>query len=79
VSEPRWTHDCTACRYIGRLLEYDLYVCPQQAVGWPTIVARYGNDGAEYTSGSTISLGGPHSAITLRLESRDFDLEELLR
>jgi hypothetical protein len=44
----RYTHDCDDCHYLGTCWSegrwYDLYVC-----GF-SFVARYGNDGPEYSS-----------------------------
>ena len=47
---PRFTHDCTACRYLGQYEALDVYWCPQPRMSHPTIVARSGNDGPEYVS-----------------------------
>ena len=49
MGKPRYQHDCDNCRYLGEYNEYDLYYCPQG--GYPTVLARYGNQGEEYTSG----------------------------
>lgn len=52
---PLYMHDCRACTYLGRYDSggdtYDLYYCPQ--LGLPTVIARYGDEGHEYTSGMT--------------------------
>ena len=48
--KPRYQHTCSECRYLGEYNEYDLYYCPQSGV-FPTVLARYGNKGSEYTSG----------------------------
>lgn len=47
---PKFTHDCDRCTFLGTHLGYDVYRCAQ-CTG-PTMVARYGNEGSEYTSGS---------------------------
>ena len=47
--EPRYEHDCEECQFLTRYAGRDIYRCPQ--MGNPTIVARYGSDGAEYESG----------------------------
>ena len=49
MSPPRFQHDCTACTYLGQHDEFDLYFCPQGS--FPTVIARYGDDGPEYQSG----------------------------
>jgi hypothetical protein len=48
--KPRYTHDCDRCKPLGTAAEYDLYFCLQTG-DFPTVIARYGNDGWEYTSG----------------------------
>lgn len=45
---PRYTHDCSQCKPLGTFGEYDLYFCDRSTT---TVIARYGNDGHEYTSG----------------------------
>lgn len=53
---PKFRHDCTACRYVGQFFlkdglfpgHYDVYECGRDL---PTVVARYGDDGHEYYSG----------------------------
>lgn len=54
---PRYQHDCKSCRYLGEYNEYDLYYCANSIV--PTVVARYGNHGADYTSG----MNSDHPAL----------------
>lgn len=50
---PRYKHDCDICTYLGQFNGLDLYVCradgDARILG--TYVARYGDDGSEYTSG----------------------------
>lgn len=58
---PRYTHDCDDCKPLGEFGEYDLYFCYRQATG-STLLARYGNEGHEYTSG--IEFVGYDNAIT---------------
>jgi hypothetical protein len=64
---PKYTHDCTDCKFLGNYkgthYHYDLYYCPQS--GMPTVVARYGNEGAEYSSGLGFTL--PHLVEAERL------------
>lgn len=66
MSEARFRHDCHACVFLGNLDGRDVYACPQ--AGFPTIVARYGNDGPEYASGAHLVdelLTGPTRARAL--------------
>lgn len=50
----RHKHDCTECVALGTFGEYDLYYC-EKGPG-PTLVARYGSDPWEYTSGLVSAL-----------------------
>lgn len=59
VGGPRYTHDCdlwgpsnpdNACRFLGRMDEFDLYIHPRD-YGHVEVIARYGDDGPEYDSG----------------------------
>jgi hypothetical protein len=47
------THDCDACRYLGTAIlmgrTWDFYSCVGDLPGG-SIIARYGNDGEEYSS-----------------------------
>jgi hypothetical protein len=47
--KPRYTHDCPRCAFLGCWAEYDLYFC--SGAGMPTVIARYGNNGSDYSSG----------------------------
>ena len=49
----KFPHDCAACRPLGEFREFDLYYCDGVL---PTVVARYGADGSEYTSGMLPNL-----------------------
>lgn len=44
---PAFTHDCGDCLFLGRWQGFDLYFCPNE----PTVLARAGDDGPDYTSG----------------------------
>ena len=48
--EPRYTHSCSKCTFLGQYNEYDLYHCIQVG-GMPTVIARYSDDGPDYMSG----------------------------
>lgn len=48
---PRYTHDCEICKFLGTHDEYDLYVCVD-AQGSSSLVARYGDEPDEYTTGN---------------------------
>jgi hypothetical protein len=53
---PLFPHDCTNCRYLGTVMEYDMYVC-ERSSHTNTItstLARYGPEGKEYVSNAFI-------------------------
>lgn len=54
----RYEHDCSKCKPLGEFHEYDLYYCDQDAIGMPTVIARYGTDG-DYLSGLRLASMNP--------------------
>jgi hypothetical protein len=64
-SKPQYTHDCDKCIFLGIHRNgdeiSDLYYCKQN-IGAPTVIARFGNYGADYTSG--MSFVGHNVALT---------------
>jgi hypothetical protein len=57
-SSRRFQHDCDACTYLGEFRGQDLYFCDECSVG-PTVIARYGSDGRQYTSGMELAAVDP--------------------
>ncbi len=58
---PRYKHYCENCTYLGVSADYDLYFCTQGGMpGMETVVARYGDKGADYTSGICFAAVNPH-------------------
>ena len=61
MSAPLFEHDCDGCVFLGSMhragrARVDLYVCnfdktPDGKQRWPTVIARFGNDGPDYSSG----------------------------
>lgn len=47
MDKPKFTHDCNACQFLGHFEGHDVYICPSDM---PSIIARYGNEGPEYSS-----------------------------
>lgn len=45
-----YQHDCSRCSFLGQHEGHDLYFCEQGGL-LPTVIARYGSDGPDYTSG----------------------------
>ena len=52
--KPMYEHDCEACRHLGTVNGadgvVDLYMCPRDGGLGPSLVARFGDDGPDYTS-----------------------------
>ena len=53
----KFKHDCPHCTSLGEFNGHDLYHCRQ--IGIPTVIARYGDEGKEYTSGMGLADGVP--------------------
>lgn len=70
---PRYVHDCDRCVYLGQFERYDLYfadhggVAPGYVPDAATVIARYGNDGPEYTSGLPLADSVPALTEARRL------------
>jgi hypothetical protein len=56
--EKRYQHDCDQCVFLGQWNEYDLYFCGEQGDVFTTVIARYGNEGCEYSSGLVFGKQG---------------------
>lgn len=71
---PEFNHDCPSCTYLGTVCQrrpesehrgiralmlavFDLYFCTQH--GLPTVIARYGHAGPDYTSGMALAAVDP--------------------
>lgn len=63
--DPQFPHRCTNCVFLGRwsppytdveLKDFDLYYCTKGP--GPTVIARYGALGHEYTSGMALADAG---------------------
>lgn len=59
--QPKYEHDCATCEFLGRHEgeDADLYSCA--GINWVTLVARYADEGSEYSS---VSIHG--RVLTLR-------------
>ena len=56
---PRFQHDCDVCQFLGHYRDHDLYFC-DATPAVPTVRARYGSDGMQYTSGLQLAEFDPH-------------------
>lgn len=63
--EPRYTHDCLHCQYLGRFDATDLYFCDQGG-GSPTVIARHSSEGSDYKSGLHHAIVDYHLAEAKR-------------
>ena len=61
---PTYLHDCPQCVFLGRHNGQDLYFCDQTI---PTVVARFGDEGSEYTSSMEMVEHYPELKAALRL------------
>jgi len=76
--QPTFIHDCKHCTFLGHISiasgvwagEYDLYHHPGTA---ETVIARYGDDGPEYTSG----LYGTDQVIPLNIAKEMAELRKI--
>ena len=55
---PRFKHDCDRCVFLGEHQAHDLYFC-EACAGGPTVIARYGSEGKQYTSGLELAAVDP--------------------
>ncbi len=56
LEQPRFQHDCDDCTFLGRFEDYDLYHCDLGVC--PTVIARFGDEGPQYTSSIWIARQG---------------------
>ncbi len=54
ANAPVFTHDCDDCRYLGTLAtpegRTDLYICVGGEEVGPSVIARFGDEGPDYSS-----------------------------
>lgn len=60
--EPRYTHDCNVCVFLGRCGSDDLYFCNGSS-SYATVIARHSSDPADYISGMELIKFVPSLAI----------------
>jgi hypothetical protein len=51
MTAPRFRNDCATCVFLATSDKYDLYFCPQPALNFPTVSARFGDLPWETVSG----------------------------
>ncbi len=52
----RFKHDCEKCTYLGQSGKYDLYVCSSRSNIIDTVIARFGDNPGDYTSGLLFAI-----------------------
>ncbi len=68
IPGPVHTHDCDECCYLGSIdlkEVYDLYFCSEAFI--PTVIARYGSNGPDYTSGMEAARRGVSAPLSIAL------------
>lgn len=63
---PRYQHDCCQCVSLGALGNADLYYCDQGKTDGSTVIARYSDEGSDYTSGIIGAEYSRHLSEALR-------------
>ena len=64
MEKPKYQHDCGRCTFLGTYYDQkhevhnDLYHCDQNKSFGPTLVARWGPEGWQYSSGLLFALEG---------------------
>jgi hypothetical protein len=75
---PHWVHDCLHCRFLETFKNhggiYDLYYSNRCNSGFPTIIARYGNQGGDYLSGMSFGRQEYRMGRTNRPLARAYEL-----
>lgn len=73
---PLYQHDCDCCHFLGRFQgergPADLYA--HTAGHMPTVIARYGSDGPDYSSGASFSYGRLTDLTEARLRAQQLGL-----
>ncbi len=73
-----YTHDCAQCVPLGEhkndIGKYDLYICPDKTHGFHSVIARYGNNGSEYSS-----FGVDSNVLALFAQKPDYVLAAAYR
>jgi hypothetical protein len=76
--KPKYIHDCNNCTFLGRYNHksgkkttvLDLY-CHAHQDGWSTFIARYGNEGQDYSTAIVLNATkGPHQEAYKRAKAK---------
>jgi type VI secretion system protein ImpL len=59
TTSPMFEHDCDLCTFLGECRGHDLYFCDKCFTAGPTLIARYGSEGKQYTSGLELAAVDP--------------------
>jgi hypothetical protein len=73
-TQPTFKHDCKSCQFLGNYYGDDVYYCPGSSDVLGTILARHGDDPANYASTLLSSLqaamSDPDYRIALAMENQ---------
>jgi hypothetical protein len=73
--QPQFEHDCDSCKFLGHVLDHDLYYCP----GEPTIVLRWDSEPSHYRSGICFCTEGAINALLPQCDSDQGVIYQLLK
>jgi hypothetical protein len=69
MNKPVYKHNCSQCIFLGNYAiegkVHDLYYCPQ--ITLPTVIARHGNEGPDYSSSIEIAVSQMQDIETYHL------------
>jgi len=70
--EPRYTHDCDACRFVGQYAsverDYDVWFCPETGLPGGSIIMRRSSRPDDYLSADTSLIRGSGSVLAQGLK-----------
>ena len=77
--KPRWKHDCDECSFLGRVSmpgwrPADLYCHHTNPSGHVTVLARFSDEGPDYTACDAVHLANPNSRISSEVLHYAYDL-----
>lgn len=75
MMEPKFTHDCNECVFLGHEDNHDLYWCGESIPFNWTVIARYGDGGPDYTSGAVFAKEG-EGGIPLLFRAKQLAIEK---
>ena len=68
TNQPKFTHDCDRCKFLGHEGDHDHYLCDDGIT--PTLVARRSSEGPDYASCPVDLVRNHHEDHPLRTSHR---------